>query len=172
MTRRRSPWSVGVAGVLVLVAAGIGGIAAAADPPARLFGLPGAGLAAVIGLPSGLSMPGVRRPTFLPWAAVQDGFLHRIPHQGGMEPYVAVSVSDAAAIKTSRAGWLLHAANRRFGGDLYIPARIMATELELLVHAIDVYSSSPERRQAIGTAGELERLRSEWTGPVPARGSG
>jgi hypothetical protein len=118
-------------------------------------------------VPTGLYMPGVRRPTFVPWAAIQDGFLHRIPHRGGVEPYVAVSVSDPAAIKTSHAGWLLHAANRRgFGGDLYIPARIMATEPELLVHAINVYRSSPERRQAIGTAGELERLCGERTAPA------
>jgi hypothetical protein len=77
---------------------------------------------------------------------------------------VAVAVSNPAAIRTSLVGRLLHAVNRGFGGDLYFPARIMVTEPEFLVHAIDVYRSSPERRQAIGTAEELERLHSEWAG--------
>jgi hypothetical protein len=115
-------------------------------------------------VPSGLYVPGASRPTFVPWAAVQDGFLHRVPHRGGAEPFVAVAVSNPAAIRTSLVGRLLHAVNRGFGGDLYFPARIMATEPEFLVHAIDVYRSSPERREAIGTAEELERLRSEWAG--------
>ena len=115
-------------------------------------------------MPSGPYVPSARRPTFVPWAAVQDGFLHRVAHRGGAEPFVAVAVSDPAAIRTSRAGRLLHAANRGFGGDLYFAARIMATEPEFLVHAIDVYRSSPERRQAIGKADELERLRGEWAG--------
>jgi len=66
---------------------------------------------------------------------------------------------------------VLHLLNRGFGADLYFPARILATEPEFLVHAIDLYRSSPDRRAEIGTAAERERLRSEVDdAPVPLTG--
>lgn len=116
--------------------------------------------------PSGLYVPGPRQPTLVPWAAVQDGNLNWTFHYGGAEPFVAVSVSDPAAIKTSPVGRLLQLVNRGYGGDLQFPARLLATEPEFLVYAIDVYRSNPDRQQAIGTVDELDRLRGEWTGQV------
>jgi hypothetical protein len=116
--------------------------------------------------PSGLYVPGPRRPTLVPWAAVQDGYLNLVPHYGGAEQFVAISVSDPAAIKTSPVGRLLRLVNHGYGGDLQFPARLLATEPEFLVHAIDVYRSNPDRQQAIGTVDELDRLRGEWTGQV------
>jgi hypothetical protein len=115
-------------------------------------------------VPSGLYVPGPRQPTLVPWTAVEDGYLNWIAHPGGAEPFVAVSVSDPAAIKTSLAGRLLRLVNRGYGGDLQFPARLLATEPEFLVYAIDVYRSNPDRQQAIGTVDELNRLRGEWTG--------
>jgi hypothetical protein len=115
-------------------------------------------------VPSGLYVPGPRQPTLVPWTAVEAGYLNWTFHYGGAEPFVAVSVSDPAAIRTSLAGRLLHLVNRGYGGDLQFPARLLATEPEFLVYAIDVYRSNPDRRQAIGTVDELDRLRGEWTG--------
>jgi hypothetical protein len=115
-------------------------------------------------VPSGLYVPGPRQPTFVPWAGVEDGYLNWAFHYGGAEPFVAVSVSDAAAISTSLAGRLLRLVNRGYGGDLQFPARLLTTEPEFLVHAIEVYCSNPGRQQAIGTVDELNRLRGEWTG--------
>ncbi len=115
-------------------------------------------------VPSGLYVPGPRQPTLIPWTAVEDGYLNWTLHHGGAEPFVAVSVSDPAAIKTSLAGRLLHLVNRGYGGDLQFPARLLATELEFLVYAIHVYRSNPDRQQAIGTLNELNRLHREWTG--------
>jgi hypothetical protein len=112
-------------------------------------------------VPSGLYVPGPRQPTLVPWTAVEDGYLNWVPHSGGAEPFVAVSVSDPAAIKTSPAGRLLHLVNRGYGGDLQFPGRLLTTEPEFLVHAIDVYRSNPGRQQAIGTVDELNRLRGE-----------
>jgi hypothetical protein len=115
-------------------------------------------------VPSGLYVPGPRQPTLVPWTAVEDGYLNWTLHHGGAEPFVAVSVSDPAAIKTSLAGRLLHLVNRGYGGDLQFPARLLATEPEFLVYAIHVYRSNPDRQQAIGTVDELNRLHREWTG--------
>jgi hypothetical protein len=115
-------------------------------------------------VPSGLYVPGPRQPTLIPWTAVEDGYLNWTLHHGGAEPFVAVSVSDPAAIKTSLAGRLLHLFNRGYGGDLQFPARLLATEPEFLVYAIHVYRSNPDRQQAIGTLNELNRLHREWTG--------
>jgi hypothetical protein len=109
-------------------------------------------------LPSGLYVPGPRQPTFVPWSAVTSSFLL----WSRTEPFVTMSVSDPAAIRTSGAGRLLLSVNRPFGGDLHFPARILVTEPEFLAHTIDVYRSCPSRRQAIGTADELHRLRTEW----------
>jgi hypothetical protein len=118
-------------------------------------------------VPQGLYVPGVRRPTFVPWAAIQDSAQLRVPHRGGAEPFVVVAVSTPDAISTSVAGRLLHAINRGFGADLYFPSRMLATEPRLLLHALDLYRSSPERRPLIGTADELARLRNQWaTSPV------
>jgi hypothetical protein len=113
-------------------------------------------------VPSGLCVPGPRQPTLVPWAAVEDGHLNWTFHYGGAEPFVAVSVSDPAAVKTSPVGRLLQLVNRGYGGDLQFPARLLATEPEFLVYAIDVYRSNPDRQQAIGTVDELDRLRGEW----------
>jgi hypothetical protein len=119
-------------------------------------------------LPTGLYVPGPRRATFVPWADVEDCFLHWTAHAGGAEPFVAVVVRDARAIRTSVPGRLLHLVNRRFGADLYFPARILATEPEFLVHVIGLYRSSPDRRRAIGTVAERDRLRHEvGHSPVP-----
>jgi hypothetical protein len=115
-------------------------------------------------VPSGLYVPGPRQPTLVPWTAVEDGHLNWTLHAGGAEPFVAVSVSDPAVIKTSPVGRLLHLVNRGYGGDLQFPARLLATEPEFLVYAIDVYRSNPDRQQAIGTVDELDRLHREWTG--------
>jgi hypothetical protein len=115
-------------------------------------------------VPSGLYVPGPRQPTFVPWTAVRDGCLTHTFHAGGAEPFVAVSVSDPAAVRTSPAGRLVRLLNRAYGGDLQFPARLLATDPEFLVHAIGVYRSNPDRQQAIGTVDEVNRLREEWTG--------
>jgi hypothetical protein len=117
-------------------------------------------------LPSGLYVPGPRRATFVAWADIQGCFLHWTRHEGGAEPSVAVSVTDPNAIRTSVAGRVLHLLNRGFGADLYFPARILATEPEFLVHAIDLYRSSPDRRAEIGTEAERERLRTSQRQPI------
>jgi hypothetical protein len=119
-------------------------------------------------LPSGLYVPGPRRATFVPWAEVEDCFLHRTYHAGGSELSVAVSVSDPGAIRTSVAGRLLHLLNRGFGADLYFPARLLATQPEFLVRAIEIYRASPARQAQIGTAAERERLRREVDECLPA----
>jgi hypothetical protein len=122
-------------------------------------------------LPAGLYVPGPRRATFVPWAEIEGCFLHWTRHEGGAEPSVAVSVRDPGAIRTSVAGRVLHLLNRGFGADLYFPARILAIEPEFLVHAIELYRSSPDRQAEIGTAAERERLRSEADdAPVPLTG--
>jgi hypothetical protein len=167
----RAAAPAGAAGMAVLAVC----LLAGADVP-RLVWVPAAVLAglAVVGLlvlaagrdrrayvallPSGLHVPGPRRPTFVPWSAVTSSFLNWTR----TEPFVTVSVSDPAAITTSGAGRLLQLVNRPFGGDLHFPGRILVTEPEFLVHAIDVYRSCPSRRQLIGTADELERLRTDW----------
>jgi hypothetical protein len=115
-------------------------------------------------VPSGLYVPGPRQPTLVPWSAVEGGNLNWTLHAGGAEPFVAVSVSDPSAVRTSLAGRLLSLVNRGYGGDLQFPARLLAIEPEFLVHAIDLYRSSPDRRHAIGTLDELNRLRAGWTG--------
>jgi hypothetical protein len=114
-------------------------------------------------VPSGLHVPGVTRPTFVPWSAVEGSNLNHVPHLGGTEVFVAVSVSDPAAVMSSPAGSLMRLVNRWYGGDLQFPARLLLTEPGFLVYAIEVYRSDPDRRQAIGTLGELNQLRLEWT---------
>lgn len=122
--------------------------------------LPATGWRSYVALtPAGLYVPGPRRPTVVPWPSVGDSCLTRQPY-GGV--FVTVAVSDPAAVTSSRAGRLARLINRGFGGDLQFPARLLATEPELLAYAIDVYRRHPRRRQAIGTAEELDRLRSEW----------
>lgn len=115
-------------------------------------------------VPSGLHVPGPSQPTFIPWSAVEGSNLNIVPHLGGTEVFVAVSVSNQAAVNSSAAGDLMRLVNRSYGGDLQFPARLLLTEPRFLVHAIDVYRSNPDRRQDIGTIGELDRLRLEWTG--------
>jgi hypothetical protein len=166
-----------IIGVLILVEAGLPAIVWVCA--AVLCGLAATALlvAAVSGwrsyvalVPSGLHVPGPRRAAFVPWDSVERAFLQLTYTRGGAEPFVAVSVSDPAAIRLSTAGRLLRLANRRFGADLFFPARVLAVEPELLVHAIEVYRSSPERREEIGTAEGLERLRAAWDGsamPAP-----
>jgi hypothetical protein len=114
-------------------------------------------------VPSGLHVPGPSRPTFVPWSAVAGSNLNIVPHLGGTELFVAVSMSDRAAVNGSPVGDLMRMVNRSSGGDLQFPARLLLTEPGFLVHAIDTYRANPERRQDIGTTRELERLRLEWT---------
>jgi hypothetical protein len=120
-------------------------------------------------VPSGLHVPGLTRPVFVPWSAVAGSTLNHVAHLGGTEVFVAVSVSDPAAVISSPAGALVRQVNRWYGGDLQFPARLLLTEPGFLAYAIDVYRSDPDRRQAIGTLEELNRLGLEWTETAAAR---
>ena len=115
-------------------------------------------------LSSGLHVPGLRHATFAPWTAIAGSSVEWLPHRGGAEPYVTVSVVDPAAISTSGGGRLLWRLNRGFGADLYFPARMLITDPDFLAYAIGAYGSRPERGRMIGMTEELDRIRSEWTG--------
>ena len=92
-----------------------------------------------------------------------------IPHRAGAEPYVTASVVDRAAMRTSGGGRLFWWVNRGFGADFYFPARMLVTDPDFLAYAIGAYGSRPERGRMIGMTGELDRLRSEWSGARPSR---
>ena len=111
----------------------------------------------------------MRHATFAPWTAIAGSSVEWIPHRGGAEPYVTVSVVDPAAISTSGGGRLLWRLNRGFGADLYFPARMLVTDPDFLAYAIGAYGARPERGRMIGMTEELDRLRSEWSGSRPSR---
>ena len=95
---------------------------------------------------------------FVPWEAVA-GIGELVVHEN---PFLAIRVTDPAAIEMSGAQQLLHAAERSImGTDLSFPLRTLTVDPAELNAAIERYLEQPEERAGIGRPDELALVRGE-----------